>query len=80
MKRLLLAFLLILPVYAQAGAILLAGDSNIFITDADNEVFFQNVFNGKTVVNYSSRSLDGLGTTATQVRLLQTRVWQAKIL
>jgi len=54
---------------AQAGGrIFLAGDSNIFdspaYSSADNEVFFQNVFNGESVASYSSKTLSGLGTTA----------------
>ncbi|MBL8820431.1 MAG: PEP-CTERM sorting domain-containing protein [Planctomyces sp.] len=50
---------------AQAG-ILLAGDSNIFGTgNAGNKQFFQNVFNGKSVANYSDVSFAGESTTAT---------------
>lgn len=59
------ALMLALP--AQASSIFLAGDSNIFTTNADNEVFFQNVFNGKTVSNYSDASLNSLGTTASVI-------------
>jgi len=64
----LLPILSLLPVSAHASSIFLAGDSNIFedSVTADNERFFQNVFNGKTVVNYSSRSLAGLSTTAVE--------------
>jgi len=51
---------------ALATPIFLAGDSNIFVTNEDNEVFFQNVFNGQSVANYSSNSLAGLGTTASE--------------
>lgn len=51
---------------AQASSIFLAGDSNIFVTTADNEVFFENVFGGMSVVNYSSRNLNSLGVTATE--------------
>lgn len=51
---------------ANAGSVFLAGDSNIFGTTADNEILFQNVFNNSSVANFSSRSLAGLGTTATQ--------------
>lgn len=61
-----LALSLILAVPGYASSIYLSGDSNIFTTAEDNEIFFQNVFNGKTVANYSSRSLGGLGTTATE--------------
>lgn len=70
MKKLLLTFLLILPAYAQAGAIFLSGDSNIFdayaVNNADNEVLFQNVFNGESVANYGAHSLASFGTTATE--------------
>lgn len=55
-----------LAVPAHASSVFLVGDSNIFTTNADNEVFFQNVFNGTTVVNYSAESLSGLGTTASE--------------
>ncbi len=55
---------LALPVHASL--IFLSGDSNNFTTAQDNEVFFQNVFNGMSVANYSSNSLSGLGTTASE--------------
>ncbi|MBD3673921.1 MAG: PEP-CTERM sorting domain-containing protein [Planctomycetaceae bacterium] len=52
--------------HAQAGQIFLSGDSNIFVTAEDNEIFFQNVFNGKSVANFSARQLGDLGTTASE--------------
>jgi hypothetical protein len=65
-KLIIAALFLISPLAANAGPIFLAGDSNIFNTNADNEIFFQNVFNGASVANYADRSLAGLGTSATQ--------------
>jgi len=65
-KLIIAALFLISPFAANAGPIFLAGDSNIFTTAEDNEVFFQNVFNGTSVANYSSNTLAGLGTTAAQ--------------
>ncbi len=59
--------LMALPSFA--APIYLLGDSNVFTTQEDNEVFFQNVFNGKSVVNFASNSLSGLGTTATETNL-----------
>ena len=53
-----------------AGPIFLAGDSNIFVNnDAGNVQFFQNVFNGATVANYSNSSLTAMGTTASETIL-----------
>jgi hypothetical protein len=68
-KSMTLALFFLLGVIAfpaQASTILLAGDSNIFTTGEDNEVFFQNVFNGQTVANYSSNSLSSVGVSATE--------------
>ncbi len=61
-----IASVVLLALPASAGSIFLAGDSNIFTTNADNDVFFQNVFNGQSVVNFSGRTLSGLGTTAVE--------------
>lgn len=53
---------------AMSSSVFLTGDNNIFSTNADNEVLFQNIFDGKKVLrdDASFRSLSGLGTTATE--------------
>lgn len=47
-----------------AAGVFLVGDSNIFTTQEDNEILFQNIFNGQNVFNDTSYSLAGLSTTA----------------
>ena len=51
---------------ALASSIFLVGDSNIFTTRDDNEKLFQNIFNGKNVLNDARDSIAGLGTTANE--------------
>lgn len=67
MKKLLkvIAMACCVALPAQASSVFLVGDSNVFTTAEDNEIFFQNVFNGKSVASFGSLALGSLGTTAT---------------
>lgn len=55
---------------AMSSSVFLTGDSSIFTTDADNEVLFRNIFDGKSVLrdSASAQSLSALGTTATETQ------------
>lgn len=49
-----------------AAGVFLVGDNNIFTTQGDNEILFQNIFNNQSVLNDTTITspLSGLGTTA----------------
>jgi|GEM_PF-3419270 len=59
----LLAIIVALPV--NASLVFLSGDSNNITTNADNDVFFQNIFNGKNIANFSNGNFAQAGVTAT---------------
>jgi hypothetical protein len=67
MKKLIAAVVLASGVFTQAFAagVFLVGDNNIFTTQQDNDILFQNIFNSQNVLIDASVSLAGLGTSAT---------------
>lgn len=67
----------VLALPAHASLLFLSGDSNIFTTAEDNEVFFQNIFNDSSVVSYGTQSLSSLGTTAAETYLGSSEVTSA---
>lgn len=74
MKRLIKSVAFACGLFAAAttgsnAGVYLVGDSNVIDTRAnnaaDNEIFFQNLFNGTSILNNSSVNLGITGTTAT---------------